>query len=108
MVVEPGLPDRHHLGMARAADQLVDGDVELLMGIVRMGANGAIDLGKVLGDGEHLGMPLDARRDGNDARDPGRLRARDDGIELACEVGKIEMAVAVDQHQACALPSLST
>ena len=39
MVVEPRLPDRHHLGMARARDQLVGADVELLVGIVRMGAD---------------------------------------------------------------------
>src|SRR5438034_1102179 len=34
-----------------------------------------------------------------DPRDAGRLRARNHGIELAGEIGKIEMAVAVDQCQ---------
>ncbi len=104
-IVEPRLPDRHHLGMARARDQLVDRDVELLVGVVRVGADRAIDLGKALGDGEQLGVPLDPGRDGDDAPDAGRLRARDHGIELAREVRKIEMAVAVDQHVAG--PSLS-
>ena len=98
MVVEPRLPDRHHLGMARARDQLVGADVELLVGMVRMGADRAVDLREALGDGEHLGMPLDPRRDGDDARDAGRLRARHHGLVLAGEIGKIEMAMAVDQH----------
>ena len=97
VIVEPGLPDRHHLGMTRARDQLVDRDVELLVGVVRMGADRAIDVGKALGDREQLGVALDPRRDGDDAGDAGCLRARDHGIELAGEVRKIEMAVAVDQ-----------
>ncbi len=50
VIVEPGLADGHHLGMAGARDQLVGGDVELLVGMVRMGADRAVDLGKPLGD----------------------------------------------------------
>ena len=30
---------------------------------------------------------------------PARLGARDDAVEFVLEVGKIEMAVAVDQHR---------
>jgi hypothetical protein len=44
-------------------------------------------------------VPFDPRRDGNDARNAGRLRARNHGIELAGEIGKVEMAVAVDQRR---------
>ena len=84
--------------MAGACDQLVGGDVELLVGVVRMGADRAVHVGKALGDGEHLGVPPDPRRDRDDAADAGRLRARHHGVELAGEIGKIEMAMAVDQH----------
>jgi hypothetical protein len=35
-------------------------------------------------------------------------RARDQGVELTGKVREIEMAMAVDQHQVCALASLST
>src|SRR5713226_5589152 len=98
MVVEPRLPDRDHLGMARGGDQPLDGHVELLVGMVRMGADRAIDLRKALGDGDDLGVALDPGRDGDDAPDAHRLRARHHGVELAGEIGKIEMAVAVDQH----------
>src|SRR5262249_49700753 len=97
VVVEPGLSDGDHLGMAGAADQLVDGDVKLLVRVMRMRANGAIDIGKALGDGEHLCVSFDARGDGQDARDSGRPRTGDDGVELAGRVRKVEMAVAVDQ-----------
>ncbi len=31
--------------------------------------------------------------------DAGGLGARDDGVEIVGEIGKIEMAVAVDQHR---------
>src|SRR5262245_13075985 len=93
--------------MARAPDQLIDGDVQFLVHVMRMSANRTVDIRKALGDGEHLGMAFDPRRDGDDARDAGRPRAHNYGIKLAGEIGKIEMAVAVDQHQLCALPSLS-
>jgi hypothetical protein len=84
--------------MARACDQLVDADIELLLRVVRMGADRAIDVGKALGDGEHLRVPLDAGRDSDDARNAGGACARDDAVEFAGKVGKIEVAVAVDQH----------
>src|SRR5262249_26264719 len=99
VVVKSGLSDRDHLGMARARDQLVDGDVELLVRVMRMGADRAVVIGKALGDGEHLGVAFDLGRDGDDARNAGRPRARNDGIELTGEIGKIEMAMAVDQCQ---------
>jgi len=41
-------------------------------------------------------MALHACRDGNDARNTGRPRARNDVIELAGKIGKVEMTVAVD------------
>jgi hypothetical protein len=62
---------------------------------MRMGTDGAIDIVEALGNAEHLGMSFDSRRDGDNARNAGRPRARDHGIELAGEIGKIEMAVAV-------------
>ena len=98
VIIEPRLPDGHHLGMAGVCDQLVGRDVELLVGVVRMGADRAVNVGKALGDGEHLGMPLDPRGNRDDAADAGRLRARHHGIELARKVGEIEMTMAVDQH----------
>jgi hypothetical protein len=39
-----------------------------------------------------------ACRDGHYARDVGRAGAVDNGIKLVGKIGKIEMAMAVDQH----------
>src|SRR5262249_43989066 len=110
VIVEPGLADCHHLRVTRALDQLVGRYIELVLRVMRMSADGAIHIIEALCDAEHLGVAFDSRRDSNNARDSGRPRARDHGLELAGESGKIEMAVAVDQHRPrlYALPSLST
>ena len=89
-------------------DQVVHRDVELLMRMVRMGADRAIDIGKAFGDGEHLAVSLHARRNRHHAPDVRRTRTPNQGVQLAGEVGKIQMTVAIDQHQVCALASLST
>jgi hypothetical protein len=73
-----------------------------------MGTDGAIDIRKAFGNGEHLAVSFHPSRDGYHAGDPGCARARTQGVELAGEIWKIEMTVAIDQHQACALASLST
>jgi hypothetical protein len=98
VIIEPGFSDCDHFGMTRSVDQFVDGDVELLVSVVWMGPHRAIDLGKALGDAEHLGVPLDPHRDGDDAPNAGGAGARDDGVEFAGKIGKVEVAMAVDQH----------
>ena len=98
VVVEPGLADRHDLRMRRQPDQLVGGDVGLLGGIVRMRADRAIDLVMRLGDRKHAGKALHARRDRHHAADARGDRARDHRVALLGEVGKVEVAVAVDEH----------
>ena len=91
-----------------SVDQLIYRDVELVMRIMRMRANRAIYIGKTFGDAEHVGVALHACRDSNDARNVGRPGARNHGIEFPGKIGKVEMTVVVDQHQLCALLSLST
>ncbi len=98
MVVEARLADRYHLGMAGASDERVGIDVEFLMGMMRMRAHRAVHVRKTFGDREHLIMPLDPGRDRDHAGDAGRLGAGYDRVELGRKVGKIEVAVAVDQH----------
>src|SRR3954471_1650957 len=99
VVIEPSLSDRNHLGMARAHDQVVHRDVELLMRMVRMGADRAIDIGKAFGDGEHLAVSPHARRNRHHAPDVRRTRTPNQGVQFAGEVGKIQMTMAIDQHQ---------
>ena len=98
VIVEPGFADRDHLGMTRDLDQLRRRDIGLLGGVVRMRPDRAEHLPVRLDDGFQLIEAADARRDGHDRADPGFARASEHGVELAPEVGKIEMAVAVDEH----------
>ncbi len=98
VIVEAGFADRHHLGMTRAGDEIGGRDVRLLMRAVGMGADRAIDLGKAFGDRQHLAVALHPRGNGDKAPDARRARARHDCVELVREVGKIEVAMAVDEH----------
>ena len=102
VIVEAGLADRHDLGVPRARDQVARRHVQFLVGVVRMGADRAEDVGKSLGDRQHLGVARDPRRDGDQAADAGRARAGDHAVELGGEIREIEMAMAVDQHGYCA------
>ena len=73
-----------------------------------MGAHGAEDLIVSFCDGENLIEAAHARRDGDYEAHAGAPSTCEDAVEVTLEFGKIEMAVAIDQHQVCALASLST
>ena len=98
VIVEPGLADRHDLRMFRQRDQRLGVDVQFLMGVVRMGADRAENLRKFLCDRKHLRKFPHAGADGDHAADAGGAGARHHGVEFAGEIGKIEVAVAVDEH----------
>ena len=97
-IIQPRLAERHDLRMLRQLDQFVRGNAVFLVGVMRMGADRAIDVRKSLGDREQPGKPPHPRRDRDDAADAGGLGARDDAVEIVGEIRKIEMAVAVDEH----------
>ena len=98
-IVQPGFAQSHDLGMLCQLDQLVGGNAVFLVGMVRMGADRAIDVGKPRRDRKQRVEMLHPRRDRHDAPYSRRLRARNDGIEILGKVRKIEMAVAVDKHR---------
>ena len=100
MIVEAGLADRHHLRVGGKAHQLGRGDVQFFRRIVRMGADRAIDLVERFRDFKNLWKLPDPGRDRHHAPDPGSEGAGDDGLPLLGEIGEVEVAVAVDQHQA--------
>ena len=79
-------------------DQFGRGNSVFFIGVMRMGADRAIDVGKSIGDLEQRAKPPHPRRDGDDAPDPGSVRSRDDAVEIFSEIRKIEMAMAVDEH----------
>jgi hypothetical protein len=74
-----------------------------------MGADRTKYIIEALGNGEHLMVTTDLRRDCNYAPNASRPCARDDAIELPGKIRKIEMTVTVDQHhQPASEASLST
>ena len=98
VVIEAGFADRHDFGMPRGRDQIGRGYVELFMGVMRMRADRAEHVGKALGDGEQFRLALHSRGNRDHALDPGGAGARDHGVKLRGKIGKIEMAMAVDEH----------
>ena len=92
------LAQRHHFRMSRQLDQFVGRNSIFLIGVMRMGADRAIDVRKLLGDRQQPAETPHPRRDGDDAPDPGSGRSCDDGVEILGEIRKIEMAMAVDEH----------
>ena len=99
VVVEPGFADRHDLRVAGDADELVDRDVGLLGGVVRVGADRAIDLGVAVDDRLQAIEAPDPGRYADDRADARGPRPLDDRIAVRVELGEIEMAVAVDEHR---------
>src|SRR6185312_7063895 len=97
-IVQPRLAQRNDLRMPGQLDQLAGGNAVFLICLMRMGADRAIDVRKSFCDGEQPAEPLDAGRDRDNADDPGRLGARNDGVEILGKIRKVEMAVAVDEH----------
>ncbi len=73
-IIQPRLAQRHDLRMPGQLDQFVGGNAVFLVGVMRMGADRAIDVRKSLGDGEQPAEPLHPGRDGDDAADAGRSR----------------------------------
>jgi hypothetical protein len=63
-----------------------------------MGADRAIDIAMRLDDLEQIVEAPHARGDGQHEADACTFGTREHGLALRGEIGKIEMAVAVDQH----------
>src|SRR4051794_13456300 len=98
-VVQPGLAQRNDLWMLRQLNQLFSRNTVFLVCMVRMGADGAIDVRKTLRDCEQRIEMLHPRGDRDNTPYSGGLGARDNGIEVVGKIRKIEMAVAVDKHR---------
>src|SRR4051812_27289214 len=84
--------------MFRQFDQFRRWDAILLVGVMRMGADRAVDIWKPLDDFKQSIEPTHPRRDRDDAPDPGTFSARDDAVEIVGKVREIQVAMAVDKH----------
>ena len=97
VVVEPGLADADAFGMGREAPHGGKVARRLARRLVRMGADGEIDVVVGLRDLDQAMRPVDPRADRDHGLDAGRARPLDDRVEFVGEIGKVEMAVAVDE-----------
>ena len=101
-IVEAGLTDRDALGMLRLGDDLRDCDVQLLVRIMGMRADGKkharVRFGNLAIDVE-LFYP---GRDGDQRGDAGRGRAAYDSVALGGKVREIEMAMMIDERHGLA------
>src|SRR5262249_9977909 len=88
----------HQLGVLGKPHDLVHGDVQLLMRIMRMRSDRTEDLGVVLRDGAKTIKAANARRDADEHADTSDPRSANDRIEIGGEGWEIEMAVMFDQH----------
>ena len=97
-IIKTGFADCHDLGMICKPEQLVQRHILLVMCIVRMGANRAEHIVKAFGNCQYLREFPHPRRDRHHAFDTRIASACHDSIKLVGEIGKIQMAMAVDQH----------
>ena len=100
VIVEASLADADAFRMAR--ERAHGGEVlrPLPRRLVRMRADGKENVIVALGDFDDArGFP-DLRADGDHALDAGGAGALNDGVEILREVGKVEVAVAVDESHA--------
>ena len=79
-------------------DQFGRGNAVFFIGVMRMGADRAIDIGKSLQYLEQCTEPPHPRRNGDDAANARGCGARHDAIEIVGKIREIEMAVAIDEH----------
>src|ERR1700754_33404 len=97
-IIQPRLAQRHYFRMFCQFDQFVGGNAVFLIGMMRMGADRAIDVRKTRRDRQQLVEALHPGGDRDDTPYSGGFGACDDTAQDAREVLKIEMAVAVDEH----------
>src|SRR4029078_8318691 len=97
-IIQPGFAEGDDLRVFGQINQFFGGNAVFLIGGFGRGAARAIDVRKSLGDGKQSGEPLHPGRDCDDAADPGALGAPDNGVEIIGEIGKVAMAMPIDEH----------
>ena len=97
--IQAAFADPHHLGPLRQFDQGRRRQVRRILGLVRMDPDRAPDVvmrhGDLMGrlEGGQLVRNLDHQPDARLAR------PRDNGVPILVELGRVQVHMAVDQHQ---------
>jgi hypothetical protein len=96
--VEPRLADAYDLGVARGFYQPIRRALPLLLRLVRMNTNRTPDVAVALGYGPDTFELVESGADRQHAGHPCRPGAGEHPGFVASKLGKVEMAMAVDQH----------
>ncbi len=107
VIVEARFADGDDFRMLGEAHDVGRLEVQLLVGVVRMRADRAVDIVEALGDGEHLIEAADARRDRHHGADACRASTRHHAVEIGGEVAEIQVAVVVDEHRFLCVPPVA-
>src|SRR5262245_26906133 len=103
MEVEASLANTNDFGMLRQCEQLLGRERGMIRGLVRMRTNGAPNPVIRLGDPKHSVELVEARANRQHRVDAGSAGAGDHRVALGREIGKVEMAMTVDQRRRPAL-----
>ena len=76
-------------------------------GVVRMGPDRPVNAVVLLDNAEQMILPPDSGRDIHHKLDTSFFGTRNDSVEILRELGTIDMAMVVDQHDAVSLCSLN-
>ena len=99
MIIKTRLTNADAARVLRQRDQLFEGRLGLLMRLMRMRAHREPDIVIGFGNRAIAVVTADEGRDGDQPSHASGFRARNDSVAFFCELGKVEMAMAVDQHQ---------
>lgn len=98
-VIQTRLADRHDLVVAlRQPHQIISRDIQFLGRAVGMRADRAEDRRIFFRDLQKFGQPAHPGRDRHHLADTRSMGAGDDIVALSLEIGKIQMAMGIDQH----------
>ncbi len=98
MIVQPGLADRHDLVTRSRRKDVLQRQILFFCGVVRMRSGGAEDVRIRLSQRVDLVKTAHPRANRDHRTDALLTRSLDHGIAFGCEIGKIQMAMAVDKH----------
>src|SRR5262249_33989622 len=87
-----------HLGVLGKPHDLIHGDVQLLVRVMRMRSDRTEDLGIMLRDGAKTIKAANARRNADEHADTSDPRSGNYSIEIGGKGWEIEMAVMINQH----------
>ena len=99
IVIHPGLADRDDFGMARQRGEFLEKiHCALVEDVARVEPDHGMDIAVFLRDSQRPATTRRVDTDRDDAVHTGGAGARDDGVEMSFELGKVEMRVGVGQH----------